>query len=77
MVELTNEDIERSPIIIKILDVYSVNDVVSIEKKPSFGQLSQNTIRLIPTRKPSQSNSTKNAIDNDAAMIPFNQLNDL
>ena len=29
MVELTNEDIERSPVIIKILDVYSVNDVVS------------------------------------------------
>jgi phosphate starvation-inducible PhoH-like protein len=76
IVELNNTDIERSPVIVKILDVYNVNEV-AVEKKPSFGQLSQNTIRLIPTRKPSQSNSTKNAIDNDAAMIPFNQLNDL
>jgi hypothetical protein len=50
---------------------------VKPEKKPVIGQLSQNTIRLIPNKKSSRSNSTKNAIDNDAAMIPFNQLNDL
>jgi hypothetical protein len=58
------------------LDVYNVNEV-KLEKKPLVGQLSQNTIRLIPNKKSSQSNSTKKAIDNDAAMIPFNQLNDL
>lgn len=72
IVELNNTDIERSPVIVKILDVYNVNEV-----KPVVGQLSQNTIRLIPNKKSSQSNSTKKVIDNDAAMIPFNQLNDL
>ena len=76
IVELNNTDIERSPVIVKILDVYNVNEVKP-EKKPVIGQLSQNTIRLIPNKKSSRSNSTKNAIDNDAAMIPFNQLNDL
>ena len=76
IVELNNTDIERSPVIVKILDVYNVNEV-AVEKKPVVGQLSQNTIRLIPNKKSSRSNSTKNAIDNDAAMIPFNQLNDL
>ena len=76
IVELNNTDIERSPVIVKILDVYNINEVKP-EKKPAVGQLSQNTIRLIPNKKSSQSNSTKNAIDNDAAMIPFNQLNDL
>jgi phosphate starvation-inducible PhoH-like protein len=76
IVELNNTDIERSPVIVKILDVYNVNEVKP-EKKPVVGQLSQNTIRLIPNKKSSQSNSTKKVIDNDAAMIPFNQLNDL
>ena len=76
IVELNNTDIERSPVIVKILDVYNVNEV-AVEKKPVVGQLSQNTIRLIPNKKSSQSNSTKKVIDNDAAMIPFNQLNDL
>lgn len=76
IVELNNTDIERSPVIVKILDVYNVNEV-KLEKKPAVGQLSQNTIRLVPNKKSSRSNSTKNAIDNDAAMIPFNQLNDL
>ena len=76
IVELNNTDIERSPVIVKILDVYNVNEV-KLEKKPAVGQLSQNTIRLIPNKKSSQSNSTKKVIDNDAAMIPFNQLNDL
>ena len=76
IVELNNTDIERSPVIVKILDVYNVNEL-AVEKKPVVGQLSQNTIRLIPNKKSSQSNSTKKVIDNDAAMIPFNQLNDL
>ena len=76
IVELNNTDIERSPVIVKILDVYNVNEVKP-EKKPVVGQLSQNTIRLIPNKKSSQSNSIKKVIDNDAAMIPFNQLNDL
>jgi phosphate starvation-inducible PhoH-like protein len=71
MVELTNEDIERSPVIIKILDVYSVNEV-KVEKKMN---IYQNTIRLIPTVKPSTEKKSKKIIEGDAAMIPFDQMN--
>jgi phosphate starvation-inducible protein PhoH len=61
MVELTNEDIERSPVIIKILDVYSVNDVVSIEKKQVFPKVTQVEDFM------GNFNEKK---ENDAAMIP-------
>jgi len=77
MVELNNTDIERSPVIVKILDVYSVNENKVEKKVNTPSSLYSNTIRLIPNRKPSQSNSTKKVLDNDAAMIPFDQLKDL
>jgi phosphate starvation-inducible PhoH-like protein len=81
MVELNNTDIERSPVIVKILDVYNVNEN-KVENKPYIQSSSSvtpsNTIRLIPTKKPTERGTTKKGgIDNDAAMIPFNQLNDL
>jgi len=77
MIELNNTDIERSPVIVKILDVYSVNENKVEKKVNTPSSLYSNTIRLIPNRKPSQSNSTKKVLDNDAAMIPFDQLKDL
>ena len=74
IVELNNTDIERSPVIVKILDVYNVNEVKQ-EKKPVVGQLGQNTIRLIPTQKPTERVTTKKEmLENDAAMIPFDPL---
>jgi hypothetical protein len=81
MVELNNTDIERSPVIVKILDVYNVNEN-KVENKPYIQSSSSvtpsNTVRLIPTKKPTERGTTKKGgIDNDAAMIPFNQLNDL
>lgn len=77
IVELNNIDIERSPVIVKILDVYNVNEKKVEKKVNTPSSLYSNTIRLIPNRKPSQSNSTKKGLDNDAAMIPFDQLKDL
>jgi phosphate starvation-inducible PhoH-like protein len=77
IVELNNTDIERSPVIVKILDVYNVNEKKVEKKVNTPSSLYSNTIRLIPNRKPSQSNSTKKVLDNDAAMIPFDQLKDL
>jgi phosphate starvation-inducible PhoH-like protein len=77
IVELNNTDIERSPVIVKILDVYNVNEKKVEKKVNAPSSLYSNTIRLIPNRKPSQSNSTKKSLDNDAAMIPFDQLKDL
>ena len=77
IVELNNTDIERSPVIVKILDVYNVNEKKVEKKVNTPSSLYSNTIRLIPNRKPSQSNSTKKSLDNDAAMIPFDQLKDL
>jgi len=74
IVELNNTDIERSPVIVKILDVYNVNEKKVEKKVNTPSSLYSNTIRLIPNRKPSQSNSTKKGIDNDAAMIPIDQL---
>ena len=79
IVELNNTDIERSPVIIKILDVYSVNEN-KVENKPYIQSSSSvtpsSTIRLIPTKKPTERGTTKKGdIDNDAAMIPFHQLN--
>jgi phosphate starvation-inducible PhoH-like protein len=75
IVELNNTDIERSPVIVKILDVYNVNEN-KVEKTQTMSQLSQNTIRLIPTTTPTERGSTKNAIlENDAAMIPFDPMN--
>ena len=70
IVELNNNDIERSPVIIKILDVYSVNEV----KQPtSF--LNKDTIIRTTARKKTERNSTsKAAVENDAAMIPLEQL---
>ena len=67
IVELNNTDIERSPVIIKILDVYNVNEVQPVKKQ----LVAQNTIRLIPTSKPTARNYTKRARDDDAAMIPL------
>jgi phosphate starvation-inducible PhoH-like protein len=64
MVELTNEDIERSPVIIKILDVYSVNDV-AVEKKQVFPKI--NRVENIGT-------SFYKKEENDAAMIPGDPL---
>ena len=81
MVELNNTDIERSPVIVKILDVYSVNE--NKVEKNSYLQSSSsvtpsNTIRLIPTKKPTERGTRKKGgIDNDAAMIPFDQLKEL
>jgi phosphate starvation-inducible PhoH-like protein len=77
IVELNNTDIERSPVIVKILDVYNVNEKKVEKKVNTPSNLYSNTIRLIPNRKPSQTNSTKKCLDNDAAMIPFDQLKDL
>jgi phosphate starvation-inducible PhoH-like protein len=77
IVELNNTDIERSPVIVKILDVYNVNEKKVEKKVNAPSNLYSNTIRLIPNRKPSQTNSTKKCLDNDAAMIPFDQLKDL
>ena len=77
IVELNNTDIERSPVIVKILDVYNVNEKKVEKKVNTPSSLYSNTIRLIPNRKPSQTNSTKKVLDNDAAMIPFDQLKDL
>ena len=77
IVELNNTDIERSPVIVKILDVYNVNEKKVEKKVNTPSSLYSNTIRLIPNRKQSQSNSTKKVLDNDAAMIPFDQLKDL
>ena len=70
IVELNNTDIERSPVIVKILDIYNV-DEVRLEKKQVT---SQNTIRLIPTKKPTERLGQKKVIEQDAAMIPFEQL---
>jgi phosphate starvation-inducible protein PhoH len=64
MVELTNEDIERSPVIIKILDVYSVNDV-AVEKKQVFPKVTQVADFI------GNFNEKK---ENDAAMIPSDPL---
>ena len=81
MVELNNTDIDRSPVIVKILDVYSVNE--NKVEKNSYLQSSSsvtpsNTIRLIPTKKPTERGTRKKGgIDNDAAMIPFDQLKEL
>lgn len=69
IVELNNSDIERSPVIIKILDVYSVNEV-----KQVTNNLSKETITRTTPRKKTDSNSTRKALDNDAAMIPLDQL---
>jgi phosphate starvation-inducible PhoH-like protein len=77
IVELNNTDIERSPVIVKILDVYNVNEKKVEKKVNTPSSLYSNTIRLIPNRKQSQRNSTKKVLDNDAAMIPFDQLKDL
>ena len=81
MVELNNTDIERSPVIVKILDVYNVNEN-KVENKPYIQSSSSvtpsNTIRLIPTKKPTERGTRKKGgIDNDAAMIPFDQLKEL
>ena len=78
IVELNNTDIERSPVIVKILDVYNVNEK-KVENKPYIQSSSSvthsNTIRLIPTKKPTERGTTKKGgIDNDAAMIPIDQL---
>jgi phosphate starvation-inducible protein PhoH len=78
IVELNNTDIERSPVIVKILDVYNVNEK-KVENKPyvqsSSSVTHSNTIRLIPTKKPTERGTTKKGgIDNDAAMIPIDQL---
>jgi len=77
IVELNNTDIERSPVIVKILDVYNVNENKVEKKVTTQSNVYSNTIRLIPNKKSSQSNSTKKVLDNDAAMIPFDQLKDL
>jgi phosphate starvation-inducible PhoH-like protein len=79
IVELNNTDIERSPVIVKILDVYNVNEN-KVENKPYIQSSSSvtpsNTIRLIPTKKPTERGTTKKGgIENDAAMIPYNHLN--
>ncbi len=77
IVELNNTDIERSPVIVKILDVYNVNENKVEKKVTTQSNVYSNTIRLIPNKKSSQSISTKKVLDNDAAMIPFDQLKDL
>jgi len=60
MVEMKEEDIERSPIVRKILNIYL--------KKPatkSITNLNKEEIKTIPKLE---------TINNDAAMIPKNQL---
>jgi len=75
IVELNNTDIERSPVIVKILDVYNVDEIKS-ERKQIKSQLSENTTRLISTKKPTERGTKKKGIiENDAAMIPYNHLN--
>jgi phosphate starvation-inducible PhoH-like protein len=64
MVELTNKDIERSPVIVKILDIYSV-DEVAVEKKQVFPKF---------VRVEDIGTSFNEKSKNDAAMIPFDPL---
>jgi phosphate starvation-inducible PhoH-like protein len=64
MVELTNKDIERSPVIVKILDIYSV-DEVAVEKKQVFP-------KVVGFEDIGTSFNEKSK--NDAAMIPFDPL---
>lgn len=69
IVEMNNSDIERSPIIEKILDIYDVKPMPfpEVQKQPPKQVQILNT-----TTKPSYYNGNK-TIYNDAAMIPLNE----
>lgn len=64
IVELTNKDIERSPVIIKILDVYNVNEVI-VEKKQVIPKVTR--VEEFPSKFGEKER-------NDAAMIPLDPL---
>jgi hypothetical protein len=70
MVELTTKDIERSPVIVKILEIYSVNDVVS-EKKDN---VNEDAVVVRNCAEQTCSIPKRVKIDNDAAMIPSDPL---
>ena len=64
MIELTNEDIERSKIVSKILDIYNLNDNKSlIKENTTITQQNTTTKTIIPYK-----------YNDDAALIPLHHL---
>jgi phosphate starvation-inducible PhoH-like protein len=80
LVELTSDDIERSKVIKRLLDIYEFNDVIinkMSEVRPSITidvNSSKNKTLTTVVKDFLEKNENENIYDNDAALIPKNHM---